>query len=82
MLDFSEQQNYCVGSVAYRVQEESEPVMSSYFLWHFMVGQSLHVRQKGATCSRWNLFRKISPLLWGARHDSHTTSHISTNMWI
>ena len=35
---FQERQGFFVASVAYRVQEESEPVLWSYFLWHFIVG--------------------------------------------
>ena len=38
--------------------------------------------QKGAKCSRWNPFHKTWPVyFWGGRHDQHTTSHISTNIW-
>jgi len=37
-LNFPEQPDFFVGSAAYRCQEESEPVILSYFLWHFVVG--------------------------------------------
>ena len=32
---FSRSNEFFVGSVAYRFQEESEPVILSYFLWHY-----------------------------------------------
>ena len=38
ILDFSEATRFFMGSVAYRFQDESEPVILSYFLWHFIVG--------------------------------------------
>ena len=35
---FPERQDFFGGSVAHRFQEESEPVILNYFLWHFIDG--------------------------------------------
>ena len=81
ILDFSEATRIFMGSVAYRFQEESEPVILSYFLWHFIVGQSLHMRQKLQNAPGGTVLLKYSLLNLGGRHDYNTTSHISTNIW-
>jgi len=60
---FPERQEFCVGSVVYGFEEESEPVVWSYFVWHFIVG--LYMRHKGATCSGWSPFPKRLPLIVG-----------------
>lgn len=51
--------------------------------FRILSSDSLYVGgRRGATCYRWNPCHEIEPLLFaGGRHDSPTTSHISTHIW-
>ena len=79
---------FFVASATCRVQEDSVPVLWSYFSSPVIVGESLHRGQKGATCSRWNRnktyfwteppdFGCCQPR-WGNPPPQHWTIHVLT----